>query len=198
MKKLKNNKKSIVKLVLFVVMLYLFAYLGTKDYHTDIADNVRFATEYKDISKNNLYKYVNESEALELLNGKTGILFMGFSSNIWSHYYAEYLNEMASLHHVEEIYYYDFYKDRELNNKTYKSIVTKLSAYLPFSDTKEQKVSAPTIVIVKEGNVLYFNNEVGTLVGDVNPEDYFTDYRKNLIKMDIDRALLEMEGNQNG
>ena len=195
MKKLKKSK-NIIKLILFVGMLYLFIYLGTKDYHLDVADNIRFASEYKDISKNNLYKYINENEALELLNGKTGILFLGFSSNIWSHYYADYLNEMASFHNLKEIYYYDFYKDRQLNNKTYQKIVQKLDSYLISSDTNKKELSAPTVVMIKNGEIVYFDNEILYLTGDVKPEEYFTDYRKNLIRMNFDKAILAMLGEE--
>ncbi len=177
-------------------MLYLFIYLGTKDYHLDVADNIRFASEYKDISKNNLYKYINENEALELLNGKTGILFLGFSSNIWSHYYADYLNEMASFHNLKEIYYYDFYKDRQLNNKTYQKIVQKLDSYLISSDTNKKELSAPTVVMIKNGEIVYFDNEILYLTGDIKPEEYFTDYRKNLIRMNFDKAILAMLGEE--
>ena len=195
MKKLKKSK-NIIKLILFVGMLYLFIYLGTKDYHLDVADNIRFASEYKDISKNNLYKYINENEALELLNGKTGILFLGFSSNIWSHYYADYLNEMASFHNLKEIYYYDFYKDRQLNNKTYQKIVQKLDSYLISSDTNKKELSAPTVVMIKNGEIVYFDNEILYLTGDIKPEEYFTDYRKNLIRMNFDKAILAMLGEE--
>lgn len=198
MKKLRKNKKNVLKLILFVVMLYLFIVLGTKDYNVKIADNIRFATEYKDISKNNIFKYVNENEALEILNNKTGILFLGFSSNIWSHYFADYVNEIAMLHEVKEIYYYDFYKDRQLNNKIYKNIVTKLDHYLLFSDTNQKVLNAPIIIILKNGEVIYFNNEISFLTGEIKPEDYFTDYRKNLIKMNLDKAILEMVGESNG
>ena len=196
MKKLRKSKKNVLKLVLFVVMIYLFIVLGTKDYTVKVSDNIRFATEYKDISKNNLFKYKNESEVLELLNGKTGILFMGFPNNIWSHYYADYLNEMALINNIEEIYYYDFYKDRELNNKTYQNIVKKLESFLPFSDTNQKDISAPTIVMVKNGEIFYFNNDINSLTGDVKPDAYFTDAKKNLIEMNLDRAIKEMVGNE--
>ena len=195
MKKLKKSK-NIIKLILFVGMLYLFIYLGTKDYHLDVADNIRFASEYKDISKNNLYKYINENEALELLNVKTGILFLVFFSNIWSHYYADYLNEMASFHNLKEIYYYDFYKDRQLNNKTYQKIVQKLDSYLISSDTNKKELSAPTVVMIKNGEIVYFDNEILYLTGDIKPEEYFTDYRKNLIRMNFDKAILAMLGEE--
>ena len=59
-----KNKKNIVKFILFCIMIYLFVYLGTKDYQLNVTDNVRFSSEYKDISKNNLFVYANENKVL--------------------------------------------------------------------------------------------------------------------------------------
>ncbi len=191
-----KNKRNAIKLILFCIMIYLFAYLGTKEYQTDVVDNIRFANEYKDISKNNVFVYLNENKVLEILNGKSGILFMGFPSNIWSHYYAEYLNEVAINNHIEEIYYYDFRKDRNLNNNTYTNIVNKLKEYLTFDDIGNMDLSAPTIVIVKNGEILYFDDEITYIKGDIRPEDYFTDYRKNLVKTNFDLAIKSFKGSE--
>lgn len=184
-----KNKRNIIKLFIFVGMVYLFAYLGTKDYKTNVSDNIRFSSEYKDITKNNVYVYANENKVLEVLNGKSGILFMGFPSNIWSHYYAEYLNEVALNYEIEEIYYYNFSKDRQMNNNVYNSIVLKLKEYLSFDDNGNMDLSAPTVVIVKNGEILYFDDEITHLKGEVSPEEYFTDSRKNLIKTNFDVAI---------
>lgn len=191
-----KNKRNVIKLILFCIMIYLFAYLGTKEYQTDVVDNIRFSSEYKDISKNNVFVYLNENKVLEILNGKSGILFMGFPSNIWSHYYAEYLNEVAINNHIEEIYYYDFRKDRNLNNNTYTNIVNKLKEYLTFDDIGNMDLSAPTIVIVKNGEILYFDDEITYIKGEIRPEDYFTDYRKNLVKTNFDLAIKSFKGSE--
>lgn len=177
-------------------MIYLFVYLGTKDYQLNVTDNVRFSSEYKDISKNNLFVYANENKVLEILNGKSGILFMGFPSNIWSHYYAEYLNEVSINNNLEEIYYYNFLKDRNLNNKTYNGIVSKLKEYLTFDDLGNIDLFAPTIVVVKNGEVLYFEDEISNIKGETRPEDYFTEERKNLIKENLNRAIKSFKGSE--
>lgn len=195
MKRLEN----IIKLFLFVVMLFLFIYLGTRDYKTTISDNLRFSNEYKDISKNNVFKYVGEHEVLEILNGKSGILFFGFPSNIWSHYYADYLNEVAIRNGITEIYYYDFKKDRTMNNVTYNNIVLKLKDYLVTTDLENRDLVAPTVVFVKSGSVIYFGDEIAYLKGDITPEDYFNDYQKSAVKLNFDVAIknyLRMDKNE--
>ncbi len=197
MKWLEKKKKNILKLILFIFMIYLFILLGTKSYDIEISDNIRFANEYKDISKNNIFIYTNENQVLEILNGKSGILFMGFSSNIWSHYYAEYLNEMGIQNGIKEIYYYDFYKDRQVNNKIYNQIVDKFKNYLPMKDSGYKELCAPIVTIVKNGEIIYFNNDICELKGDILPEDYFTDYQKNLVKNIFNTALQSYLGAEN-
>lgn len=190
-----KNKSNIVKFIIFCIMIYLFAILGTKDYQTDVTDNIRFANEYKDISKNNVYVYANGNKILDVLNGKSGIVFMAFPSNIWSHYYAEILNEVALENQVKEIYYYNFSKDRGLNNQAYLSIVEKLKNYLTINDLGKKNLSAPTVVVVKNGEILYFDNEIKNIKGDMKPENYFTDYRKNFLKINFDTALKKYKEN---
>lgn len=196
MKWLIKNKVNLFKIFLFGIMIYLFIVLGTKNYKVEIPDNIRFANEYKDISKNNVYVYANENQVLEILNGKSGILFMGFPSNIWSHYYADYLNDVAINTGMQEIFYYNFSKDRHLNNNTYTLIVTKLKDYLSFDDLGKVDLKAPTIVVVKNGKILYFDSEISYLKGEIKPEDYFTDYRKNLWKVNMELAIQSLKGEE--
>ncbi|MCI9280351.1 MAG: hypothetical protein HFJ02_06110 [Bacilli bacterium] len=185
------KKKNVFKLFCFLLMIYLFIMLGKKDYHLEVSDNIRFSNEYKDINRNNIYKYVNDGEVLDVLNGKSGVIFNCFSSNIWCHYYAEYLNEVALDNHLQEVYYYDFKRDRSLKNITYNSIVSKLNDYISYDDNGKGDLYAPSIMIIINGQVSYFLDEVKTIKGKVNPEDYFTDYKKNLLKSNLDEAIKE-------
>jgi hypothetical protein len=182
--------KNVFKLICFIVMIILFIYFGTKDYEVNITDNVKFANEYKDISKNNVFVYAKEQDILDILSNN-GIIFMGFSSNIWSHYYADYLNEIALINGIDKIYYYDFKSDRELYNTVYANIINKLVDYLEISDVGKRNINAPTIVIVKNGNIIYFDDEVTDIKGNVDPSEYFTDYRKNLFEANLDNAIKE-------
>lgn len=191
MKWFKIKKNNILKLIIFIIMLILFIYLGTRNYNVTILDNERFALEYKDISKNNCFIYKHSEEILDIIKNKSGIIFMGFSNNIWSHYYAEYLNEMASVNDVSEIYYYDFYKDRKINNKTYLKIVDTLQDYLIMNDVKESDITAPMVVIVKDSKIIYVNNDIAFLKGNKNPTDYFNDYERNILKAEFNVAIKE-------
>lgn len=186
-----KKMKSVIQFLIFGIMIYFFIILGTKDYQTKVEDNVRFSNDYKDISRNNLFKYIGEHEVLDLFNGKSAILFMGFPSNIWSHYYADYLNEIAILNSIDTIYYYDFKRDRSMNNKTYNTIVTHLKEYLVMDDSGNMDIKAPTLVLLKNGQVVYYDDALAYLKGDIAPEDYFNETQKQRMKADLDRVIKE-------
>ena len=194
MKKTNKLVLSLIKLIIFIIMLVLFIYFGTKDYDGNISDNVLFANEYKDVSKNNIFVYQSGEEILNILNGGNGIIFLGFPDNIWSHYYAKYLNEVALEEKLDKIYYYDFVRDRTIKNVRYETIVNKLKPYLMFSDTNHYALNAPTVIVVKNGNVVYFNDEVQTIRGVINPEDYFTEYKINYLKAEFANAIKLYKG----
>ena len=183
-----------IKLIVFVIMISFFIYLGTKDYNTNIPDNVRFANEYKEVSKNNIFVYASGEKINKLLSDGNGIIFLGFSSNIWSHYYANFLNEVAIENEIDKIYYYDFLRDRTINNRIYENIVKRLRNHLMLSDLGASDLAAPSVVIVKDGSVIYFNDEVQTIRGDIKPEDYFTDYKKNYIVAEFSNAIKLFKG----
>ena len=188
---MKNKKmlKKIISLLLFVIMIYLFVYLGTKNYTEEVADNIKFANEYKNISKNNVFSYAKGNEVLEILNKKSGIIFMSFSDNKWSNYYAELLNEVVIAHDIKKEYNYDFKADREIKNNTYLKIVEKLKDYLYVTDTDTNNLYAPSILIVKNGNIIYYDDEVSRIKGSITPDEYFTDYKKNLFMASISNVL---------
>ncbi len=186
----KNILKKTICFILFIIMGYLFIYFGTKNYTKEVADNIRFSQEFSDVSENNLYKYINADQILDLINNQEdAIILMGFSSNTWSHKYASILNDVALLRKINKLYYYDFKKDRGLNVKTYNNIVKYLDDYLYINDTSEKDLSAPTIVIIKNGKILYFNNDIKTIKGNITADEYFDDYHKNLLINELDLAI---------
>lgn len=192
---MKKSIKKIICFILFFVMCYLFIYFGTKDYSKDVLDNVKFHNEYNDVSENNLFTYTSATKILDIINNNgDAIIFMGFPSNTWSHKYASILNDVVMLRKSGPIYYYDFKKEREINSKDYNSILSYLDEYLYITDTGKKKISAPTIIFIKKGKVIYFNNRVSEIKGKTTPEDYFNDYNKNLLINELELAIEEYKG----
>lgn len=175
--------KKIISGIIFVILLVGFVVLGTKEYKTaEQTDNVIFSQEYEEIDENNIYTYTNASKVLQTLKGGSGIIFFGFQKDIWAGYYANILNEAAMSLGVEEIYYYDFYEDRKNHNGTYESVVELLSNYLITLDDGTKNIYSPSVVIVKDGAVVAFNDDTAIMRGKDLPEEYWTEYQKSLEK----------------
>ncbi len=176
-----NKKvKRVLQAILFVVIIIGFIYVGTRDFDTDVVvDNERFDQEYANVSKDNVFKYANAAQVLSALKGDA-VIFMGYPANTWSGYYANILNETAKEMGIEEILYYDFYQDRDNRNATYQSIVLSLTNYLTTLDDGTQEIFAPTLVIVKNGSIIGYDNETAFMTGNINPEDYWDEYQVGL------------------
>lgn len=176
-----NKKvKKILQGLLFILIIIAFIYVGTKDFDTEVViDNERFDQDYTNVSKDNVFKYVNAVEVYSTLNDNA-IIFMGYPTNKWSGYYANILNEAAKASGIEEILYYDFYDDRENGNATYQSIVLSLTNYLLTLDDGSQEIYAPTLIIIKDGNIIGFDQETAFTKGNIDPEEYWDELRTGL------------------
>lgn len=179
-------------------LILCFIYLGTRNYKiNEPKDNEVFSAEYQEIDENNIFVYTDASKVLSKLRGGSGIIFFGFKSNIWAGYYANILNDAAMSLGLEEIYYYDFYEDRNNHNGTYESIVEILNPYITVLDDGTKNLYSPSVVIVKEGQIVAFNDDTAFMKGNTLPEDYWTDYQisieKNKLMNMINQFLIEME-----
>ena len=173
--------KKILQGLLFISIIVAFIYIGTRDFDKKVVvDNEKFDSEYSNVDKNNVFKYVNAQDVYTKINNGNGIIFMGFPSNKWSGYYANILNEAAKQTGITEIYYYDFKSDRENKNATYQSIVLKLSNYVSSLDDGTKNIYAPTLIIYKNGTVIAYDNETAINVGNIKPEEYWNEYRTGL------------------
>lgn len=170
----KSKTQMVIYTLLFIILIVLFIVIGTKDYKVDVPDNERFANEYTLVGKNNVFKYINVLDAHMIASGKKGIVLFGNASNPWVEYYASIVNDAAMDMGIEEIYYYDFYKDREQNNATYKDMVRLLKDYLVTDDLGRLDIYAPSLLVVSEDKVLLFDMETSFVKGNVNPGSYWS------------------------
>lgn len=169
------KKRTILDLVIIFALLILLIFLGKKDYDVDkTKDNKRFDKEYSMVNKENVFKYTDEEEVLNILK-TNGIIFMAFKENEWSNYYAKLLNEAAKTTGVKEIYYYNFLPDRNKKSVDYKKITELLKNYLKKNDLGEINLNAPCLIVVKDGNINAYDDETSEVLGNETPESYWTD-----------------------
>lgn len=149
-------------------------------------DRFKFAKEYE-ISEDNVFVYRSASEAAEIMENGTGVIFFGFSECQWCKAYVPMLNEVAIEIGLDKIYYVDIKKDRDKNTKAYQSIVSHLNSNLLNDEEGNKRIYVPNLTIVVNGIVVGNNNITSMETG--NPEEYWTNERKENFKSNIKDLL---------
>ena len=168
----KNKWQMVIYAILFLFLIYMFIYLGAKDYSHDISDNKKFAQDFNLVSEDNVFTYVNATEARMVASGKKGIVLFG-TKNEWVNYYASIVNKVAKEAGITEIYYYDFTKNRADNNGTYEDIVAKLKNYVTYNDKGVGEIYAPTLLVVSNDKVLMYDSTTSFVKGTMTPSSYW-------------------------
>jgi len=188
----KNKTQMIVQFLIFIICIVLFIVIGKTDFKkNEKTESEKFSSLYNLVEEDNLFHFSDATEVLNILNGRSGIILMGFPLNKWTNYYADILDEVSKELGVDKIYYYDFLKDRDESNGTYETIVNKLSVYVTVDDEGTKDLHAPTLLVVKNGEVIGYFDDTSILKGTVTPEVYYTDYQRGLTYEGFKTAIIE-------
>ena len=174
----KNKWQMIIYCILFIILIGAFIYLGTLDYDESLPDNEQFAEDFSLVSEDNVFKYVNATDALMVANGTKGIVLFG-TQNEWVNYYANIVNKVAKEVGIDTIYYYDFVSNRQDNNGTYETIVERLSDYVTYNDYGTPEIYAPSLLVVSGDEVLLFDTETSFVRGDIAPSEYWNSFNES-------------------
>jgi len=188
----KQNKKYIMILGIAIILIILIIFIGIKISKSNIPDNEKFANEYTDVAKNNVFVYKNTKEIIKILEGGTGIVYFGFPECPWCQSYVPILNEVAKEEGIEKIYYYNIKEIRSKNTKDYQKIVKLLKNFLTKDDEGNERIYVPDIYVVKNGKILSHNNETSIVSSDITPQQYWTDVKKQELKSILKSMIVEI------
>ena len=90
-----KNKKYIVYGIISIFLMGLIIFLIIHNVKNNIPDNEKFANEYTEVGKNNVFVYREADEIIKILEGGTGIVYLGFPECPWCQAYVPMLNEVA-------------------------------------------------------------------------------------------------------
>ena len=190
----KNKIEMVITLTIFVLCIVGFIYLGKVDFSKNKpTDNIRINMEHPEVPVDNVYEYINASQANSFISRSKMIILFG-TSNEWTGYYARILNEAAKEVGVNKIYYYDFEEDREKNNATYQNMVAYLNNYTLHLDDGSSDIYGPTLVVINEGVVALFDDESSIVHGSIKPKDYWNEYNINLKLNTLKTVLSDYKG----
>ncbi|MBQ9834082.1 MAG: hypothetical protein IJO33_02715 [Bacilli bacterium] len=185
---MKNIKKIVTYILIFLVLI-AFIIIGKQNYNKLEEKENNISHKYNILTTDNVFEKINASQTLKKINSGNALIFMGFENSKQSEYYASLLNDIAKNLKIEKIYFYDFYNDRKDNNGTYETIVEKLNNYLFRDDEGNVDIDAPTFLVIKDGNVIYFDSDTSRLQANISEEDYWNEYNKNLKRSYIEAGL---------
>ena len=158
-----------------------------------------------EIDRNNPVKYIDEAEALEILNSKSGIIYMGFPTCPWCRNAVPVLLD-ASKELNMNIYYMNMHDERDsikaredgslevVNEGTegYKKLLERLDSILPdytledihgnTVSANEKRVYVPLVVFVRDGEIVGYHAD--TVDSQTNPQILLNEDQKNEL-MDI-------------
>ena len=191
----KINNKYIVYGVIGVILLALIVFFIVYINKNNIPDNERFANEYTEVGQNNVFVYRNADEIIKILEGGTGLVYLGFPECPWCQAYVPILNEVAKEEGVEKIYYFNIREDRQQNSKEYQKIVKLVKNFLMKDDEGNERIFVPDVYAVRDGKILSHNNETSVIDSDITPSVYWADAKKTAIKAEFKSMIDQVYSN---
>lgn len=189
-KMFKSKTQMVIYIIIFCLLIYAFIYLGKKEYKVELPDNEKFSSMFSMVSTDNVFKIVNATEARMVSRGAKGIVLFG-TENEWVDYYAYIVNKIAKEVGVEEIYYYDFTKNRKDNNGTYEDIVKNLSNYVTYNDKGVAEIYAPSLLVVSKDEVLLFDSDTSFIKGKTTPSTYWNSFTQGEKEQELRTVFTE-------
>lgn len=168
-----------------------------------------FSPDYKylevNIPKDNKIIYKSDSEIIDVIKNETAVIYFGFNSCPWCRSMVENLIEVTDDLNIKNVYYVDVKDIRDtlevdengniLRTKSwtpaYRELLTLLDEHLDYYvitdkvgnevETKEKRIYAPNVVVVKDGKVLGLTTGVSD-----NLEDPFGEISDSIKKESYD------------
>lgn len=193
MKKCGKILLGIVSL-LMIITIPILIYDKFENEAKKISDAEKFNKEYPEVSKNNIFKYSNTTEIINILENGTGVIFLSFPECKWCSSYAKMLNEIAKESEIEKIYYLNILNDRKNDTKDYRTITKLLDNNMLCDDEGNKKIYTPDVTIVKNGKIIGHDNETSVITEcGITPKDYWTTEKKEALKIKLTNYFNELK-----
>ena len=185
---------------------------------TTVYENLKYST--LNISENNPIKYSSYDEIIDIIENKSGIIYLGFPGCPWCRSALPILFDVAKDNDIKTIYYLNILNERDSyvvqdgelayeidedgnekkGTKGYFKLLEVLDEHLTdyiisYDDkeykTGEKRIYAPTVIFVRNGKVLGLH--VSTVESQKSGFDKMTDEQKEELYGIYEDYILEME-----
>ncbi|MBR5662461.1 MAG: hypothetical protein IKX00_02275 [Bacilli bacterium] len=176
--------KKLLKFIIFILLIILFIYFGTKEYKSNYKKDVEGKNASSTLlSGDYVFVGLNHSKVLNKLSTKnSSIIYACIDGNKLCVKYGFLIDEVAKSYGIDTVYYYDIKEDRQNNNGTYQKIVNKLKSYAITDDTGKQNLYAPTLIFIKNGDIYAFDDSLSIVHGNKDIDELWNEELVNAKK----------------
>ena len=175
------KKKNIIitgiTLTILIIAGVFFLLNGNnkKEESKDKIDHEKFAEEYKEVSKDNVFIYKDVDEIIKIMSHGTAVVYLGYPECPWCQEYVKYLNETAKEVGIEKIYYCNTKKVKEEAMDKYHELISILDGHLQYTDEGDQWIYVTNVSFHINGDIIGNDYETSKDThGLKNPKDYWT------------------------
>lgn len=186
--KTKGIIRKIIYTIIFAAMIFSFIYLGNKYAGNSEIKILDINDFYKDIEKEN-FKVIKGGKFISLFKKGKHIILIGNSKSEYSKKYISEINSIIKELNLKDVYYYDIINDKAQANSNYYQILELLDGYLITTDTSEKNLLSPSLYIIDNGKVKYYNVETSAMKNTDTVEDYWTLQKEFDFKQEVIAAI---------
>jgi thiol-disulfide isomerase/thioredoxin len=176
-----------------IAVLLLLGGCGGQPGSLPAGDAARFASEYKNVVKDNMFVYISAERLLKIFEKGYGVVFFGFPECPWCQAYAPLLENIAESTGVREVFYYNIREDRENDTELYKALVRYTKDGLYLDKNNNERLYVPDVYVVKKGSIVGHDNETSIVGDDTTPQDYWTEAKKEALADKLGQYIAELQ-----
>ncbi len=194
-----ENKKIVTKIIyafLFIAMIVAFVYLSEK-YASNSVPKVSVIQDFYSEIKSNKFEVIRGKKFISLIKTGKNVVFVGNSNSEYSQKYIYELETIINELDIDKIYYYDINNDKTQQNSNYYKIRELLNGYLTTTDNSQNNLFAPSLYIIDEGKVKYYNTETVATKNTETVDDYWTKEAEEKFNKEISEAIKKYYLNNN-
>lgn len=183
-----NFVRKIVYLILFSLVIFCFIYLSNK-YSNQEEELKTINDYYKDIEETDLYETINGTQMINKIKNGCNIIVIGSETSDWSKKYMEIITPIFKTFDIDKVYYYDINNDKAQKNSNYYDIKELLKGYLTQTDGSNSNLLAPSLYIINNGEVKYYNTDTVAMKNTIEIEEYWNEMTKTEFEIELQQAL---------
>ncbi len=184
----KNTIKKIIYAILFITMIFSFIYLSEKYAGNATPKVVTINDFYPDI-KSDKFEIIRGQKFISLIKNGKNIIFVGSGNSEYSKKYIEELEKIIANDKIDKIYYYDINNDKSQKNSNYYTIRELLNGFLITTDGSTNNLLAPSLYIIEDGEVKYYNIETVAMKNTDSIENYWTEEKEESFNKEVNEAI---------